>query len=154
MDPTRPIRPSRPDERAQLTIDFLIGIVTFLVVVGLVFTFIPEMLVPFTSTQSAHPIVADRTATHLAENELAEEPGALDGDAVVDFFDRSDDNGQITTDLGISEPTRVTVTIRETSGTIVHERGPSPPTDTGQVTTAQRSVIYDEETHYLVVEVW
>lgn len=146
----RPARPSRPNARAQLTIDFLIGIVTFLVVVGLVFTVIPEMLVPFTSTQSAHPVVADRTATHLAEDELAEERGVLDTDSVADFFDGSDDTEELTVDLGISEPTRVNVTVRGTA----YERGPAPPTDTGQVTTAQRSVIYNEESHDLVVEVW
>jgi hypothetical protein len=149
-----PIRPSRPNARAQLTIDFLIGIVTFLVVVGLVFTFVPEMLVPFTSTQSAHPVVADRTATHLAEDELAEERGMLDTDSTANFFEGSDDNEVLTADLGISEPTRVNVTVRETSRTVIHERGPAPPTDTGQVTTAQRSVIYEGDSHDLVVEVW
>lgn len=63
MDRERRNEAGRPDERAQLTVDYLVGTVTFLLVVGFVFSFVPEMLVPFTSGQPAHPAVADRTAT-------------------------------------------------------------------------------------------
>lgn len=139
----------RTDERAQLTVDFLVGAVTFLMVVGFVFALVPEMLVPFSASQSAQPAVADRTATHLADDALADEPGSLDEGAVEAFFDGSDDGGELAAELGVSEPTRLNVAISGTD----HERGPAPP-EAGDVTVAERTVSYGGEAHRLVVEVW
>lgn len=139
----------RSDGRAQLTVDFLVGAATFLLVVGFVFALVPEMLVPFTATQSAHPTVADRTATHLADDALANEPGVLDESEVEAFFDGSDDDRRLAAELGVSEPTRLNVSIAGTG----HERGPAPP-ESGDVTVAERTVSYNGEAHRLVVEVW
>lgn len=144
----------RRNARAQLTIDFLIGIVTFLLVVGFVFSFVPEMLVPFTTSQSSHPVVADRTATHLAEDRLAAESGVLDGGSVNGFFDGSDSEADLRGEVGVSDPTRVTVALEGMDGSVVHERGPAPPRETGQVTVVHRTVTYEGESHRLVVEVW
>lgn len=152
MDRERRNEAGRPDERAQLTVDYLVGTVTFLLVVGFVFSFVPEMLVPFTSGQPAHPAVADRTASHLTENRLAAEPGVLDGDAVETFFDGADDAATLRNELGVSEPIRITVTL---DGSIDRlERGPDPPREAGETTVTRRTVLYDDEAYELVVEVW
>ncbi|MFC6906303.1 DUF7287 family protein [Halalkalicoccus tibetensis] len=139
----------RTDERAQLTIDFLVGAAMFLMVVGFVFALVPEMIVPFGASQSAHPAVADRTATHLADDALADEPGVLDESEVEEFFGGSDDSGEFVAELGVSEPARLNVAIDGTD----HERGPTPP-ESADVTVAERTVTYDGEAHRLVVEVW
>lgn len=152
MNSERQDETDRPNGRAQLTIDFLIGIATFLLVVGLVFSFVPEMLVPFTNSQSSHPTVADRTATHLAEDRLAAEPGVLDGDATEAFFEGSDDGADLGSELGIDEPVRVAVALDGPDDAL--ERGPSPPRDDGQTTVAHRTMTDAEENHRLVVEVW
>ncbi|WP_162993832.1 DUF7287 family protein [Halalkalicoccus subterraneus] len=152
MDRERRNGAGRSDERAQLTVDYLVGTVTFLLVIGFVFSFVPEMLVPFTNGQPAHPVVADRTASHLAEDRLAAEPGVLDDDAVEAFFDGADDAADLRDELGVSEPIRVTVTLDGPAERL--ERGPDPPREFGETTVTRRTVLYDDETCELVVEVW
>lgn len=64
--------PSERPDRGQTTIDFLIAISTFVIVVGFLFAFVPGTTLPFNDGQSANPLIADRTATHLAADVLAD----------------------------------------------------------------------------------
>lgn len=147
-DPERPA--SDRSSRAQTTIDFLIAIGTFVVVVGFVFSFTPGITVPFLDGQSAHPLIADRAATHLASDELTDvdSPGELDSGAVKAFFELDDDPNVV---LGIETSRSVRVEIVDRNGDIIiHNdvelaRGPEPPARSGRVTIARRTVALDGE---------
>jgi hypothetical protein len=86
--------PDQRRDRGQTTLDFAIGMSVFLIAVAFVFSFIPGMLQPFTGSNEAKTVVADRVADSLAEGMLGHptEPYILDSDCTVAFFDPSDDN--------------------------------------------------------------
>lgn len=136
--------------RAQTTIDFLIAISTFVVVIGFLFSFIPGITVPFADGQSANPVIADRTATHLASDELADtnSPGRHDLDAVKAFFESEDDPNAV---LGVRTTKNVHVSVVDRNGDVVTldgitlARGPEHPTESGRVTIAWRTVAFDGE---------
>lgn len=83
-----------PRDRGQTTLDFAIGMSVFLIAVAFVFSFIPGMLEPFTGSNEAKTVVADRVADSLAEGMLGspERPYILDGDCTVAFFDPASEN--------------------------------------------------------------
>lgn len=164
----RSVPSSEHSARGQTTIDFLIAISTFVIVVGFLFAFVPGTTLPFSDGQSANPVIADRAATHLAADALASPDGSnvLDSDAVTAFFGPDDDPNA---DLGIAESKRVHVGIADSTGDPVTyadtelRRGPEPPAESGRVTIAQRTVALDgepcrlempEERCTLSVEVW
>lgn len=136
--------------RAQTTIDFLIAISTFVVVIGFLFSFIPGITAPFDDGQSANPIIADRTATHLASDTLTSPASAetLNGTEVTDFFGTE---GGLNDELGVRGTKRLHVAIADSNGDVVTyngvelARGSEPPTESGRVTTARRSVALDEQ---------
>lgn len=142
--------PSERPDRGQTTIDFLIAISTFVIVVGFLFAFVPGTTLPFNDGQSANPLIADRAATHLVTDALADpaESSILAGERVVDFFDPDDDPNA---DLAIAGSKRVHVGITDSAGDPVTysgtelRRGPKPPAESGRVTIAQRTVALDEE---------
>jgi len=77
--------------RGQTTLDFATGTVIFLLSLIFVFSFIPGVLQPFTGTQQAEPVVANRVADRLVEGGLGspDRPYTLDKTCTVEFFDDS-----------------------------------------------------------------
>ena len=136
--------------RAQTTIDFLIAISTFVVVIGFLFSFVPGITVPFNDAQSSNPLIADRTATHLASDTLTDpgSTGTLNETAVNDFFGKE---GGLTDELGVRGTKRMHVEIADSNGDVVTyngvelARGSEPPTEPGRVTTARRAIALDGE---------
>lgn len=139
--------------RAQTTIDFLIVISTFVVVIGFLFSFIPGITTPFNDGQSPNPMIADRTATHLASDTLTSPASTetLNGTEVTDFFGTE---GGLNDELGVKGTKRLHVEIADSNGDVVTYNGvelargsepPTSPTESGRVTTARRSVALDEQ---------
>lgn len=112
-------------ERGQTSIDFLVGIGVFLLTTGFIFGFVPGLLAPFGTSQSV-PLVADRVADTLVEDQFVDGPDAeqLNERCVIGFFnatlaDGSDcSSDQAETDLaqrvGIDRSYRVNVSLVRT----------------------------------------
>jgi len=58
------------DDGGQMSIDFLIGIMIFLIAFIFLFAAIPSMFTPFQSNSDELTMIADRVAATLVENEL------------------------------------------------------------------------------------
>ena len=158
-------------DRAQTTIDFLVGMSVFLMTVAFVIAFLPSVFEPFTAADEGNTLAADRTAALLAEHLLADPatPTVLDATCTAEFFSETDD-GMIgdcrfthdATDLeaalGVGPATAVNVTVEE--GGTVHavdgvelSAGPTPP-NSESVVSARRVVLLDGEERDLFVRVW
>lgn len=77
------------DDRGQTTLDFAVGASVFLLAVGFVVLFVPTMFDPFSFGDGAGPVVAERSATYLADGLLVADPGTpgtLDGGCTIAFF--------------------------------------------------------------------
>jgi len=167
-------------DRAQTLIDFAIGASVFLIVVGVVFAFVPSMFEPFSAAGGSSPIVADRTADHLTESMLVADPAnpsVLSAACTAVFFGENEtlaENtscGFATNDstaelLGV-DTRNVNVTVREPSDS--PSTGPAVkrsvddteytltrgtegvPSD---VSTASRIVLIEGDRYRLVVKVW
>lgn len=83
-------------DRAQTTIDFIIGIGVFMLVVGFVLGVIPGMVDPFSDSQET-TLVADRLATQVSEGMLAEpdRPTVLNETCTFAFFNDTLGDGAI-----------------------------------------------------------
>lgn len=140
-------------DRGQTTLDFLIGISTFLLVVGLAFTMVPGIVEPFAGSRSATPLVADSAADRLAQEVLAEEadPHVLNTTAMEEFFDGSE--ASVREDLALGPQVSVNVTL---DGPSVSYRavGDTPTDAAGSVYAAWRVVSVDGEQADLRVRVW
>lgn len=81
-------------DRAQTTIDFMIGAGVFMITVGFVLGVIPGMIDPFSESQET-TLVADRLATQISEGMLAkpDQPTVLNQTCVNAFFDQDLDPG-------------------------------------------------------------
>lgn len=81
------------DERAQLTLDYLIAITFFLFAVFFVFQYASGLFTPLQSNSNEVTLVADRTATNLVENTLNDNSelttNFVDKDKIDDFFNSS-----------------------------------------------------------------
>lgn len=111
--------------RAQTTIDFVIGMAVFLLVVGFVLGVIPGMVDPFSDSQET-TIVADRLATQISEGMLAEpdQPTVLNRTCVNAFFNATPASGSdcpvpfdadeddLATRLGVQDRQTINVTIK------------------------------------------
>ena len=163
--------------RAQTSIDFVVGMSVFLLTVAFVVGFLPGAFEPFTAGGEGDVLAADRTASLLAEQLLAEptDPGGLDAACTAEFFDAAGDGAggasgcQFGTDaadldaaLGLGPTTSVNVTIEENGtvrslspgGTTVElSAGPEPPRNEG-VVVSRRVVLLDGEERDLYVRVW
>lgn len=75
--------------RGQTTLDFALGISLFLIVLVVVFQFIPGLLQPFNSGTQGETVAVDRIADQLAGSLLAESssPYVLLTDCTREFFD-------------------------------------------------------------------
>lgn len=116
---------STDGKRAQTTIDFMIGMGVFLLVVGFVLGVIPGMIDPFSDSQET-TIVADRIATQISEGMLAEpdRPTVLNETCVNAFFNQSLASGDdcpvpfdaseddLATRLGVQDRQSINLTIK------------------------------------------
>ncbi len=77
-------------QRAQTTIDFLIGVGVFLLVFGFVISVIPGMIDPFEEGQET-PLVADRIASQVTETMIGEpsQPTILNATCTNAFFNKT-----------------------------------------------------------------
>ncbi|PSQ46058.1 hypothetical protein BRD15_10170 [Halobacteriales archaeon SW_6_65_15] len=159
--------------RAQTSIDFVVGMSVFLLTVAFVVAFLPGVFEPFTTSDEGDVLTADRTASLLVEQLLAEptNPGAPDPDCTAEFFDADGDVGSCRFDadaadlddaLGLGPATAANVTVEE-NGTIHSlDRGGSPvelragsePPESENVVVSRRVVLLDGEERDLVVRVW
>lgn len=138
-------------DRAQTTLDFLVGTSVFLVAVGLAFTFVPGMLDPFAGGREVNALAADRAAAELVGDELAA-PGdlyAVNESRADGFFDPSTD---VHDRLGVDSRLAVNVTL--TTDTRRWAVGPDPPDDSSSVIAAWRVVRVGGERGDLRVRVW
>lgn len=138
-------------DRGQSTLDFLLGVVIFLIAIMIVVAVIPGMLDPFTSGSESHPVVADRAVSTLATEELGtESPYVASDSAVADVFDQSE--SELITTLGLPDSIRLNVTMDNRTGT-VGSLGPIPPS-AKSATAAWRVVDYNGSPANVTVRVW
>ncbi len=110
--------------KGQTTLDFTIGISVFLVVLIFVFTFVPGLLTPFTTTNEQAPALSDRLADKLSQGRLGDpaEPYVLNttgSNCAVEFFDLDSspptdcryDGDELYERLNVKERTNVNVTL-------------------------------------------
>lgn len=105
--------------RGQTTLDFATGTAVFLLTLIFVFSFVPGILQPFTDTQQAEPVVANRVADRLAEGALGSpsQPYALNRTCTVEFFDDNAPSGcnyqgtDLNDRVGLTDRTAVNVTM-------------------------------------------
>lgn len=170
MAPRRPSgaaeHTDRGRNRGQTTIDFAVGAVLFLLTMAFVFTFVPTMFQPFETNQS-DPLVADRVANTLATDLLGDpsEPYVIDESCTEAFFDGNappsgcpdPTNGALGNHpnliLGVESDTNVNVTLVDSSGTVTESVGPSRANAQSAI-TAQRRVLYKNQSYDLFVRVW
>lgn len=119
----------RPEEhgrhRGQTTIDFMIGVGVFLLMVGFVLGMIPGMIDPFSDSQET-TLVADRLATQISEGMFADpdRPTVLNDTCTFAFFNASLGDGadcpvpfdetedDLPTRLGVQDRQTINVTIQ------------------------------------------
>jgi hypothetical protein len=115
---------SNRDDRAQTTLDLLVGVSVFLITAGFVIATASGMVDPYVGDQE-HPLVADRTTALLAEGMFVtgDESGNLNETCTYGFFDSGLGEGScaipydeaesdITERLGLTSWYAVNVTIR------------------------------------------
>lgn len=159
------------NRRGQTTVDYAIGITTFLLVLAFVFAFIPSITGPFTAEPTDRPLIADRSADHLSKELLVEEPGSirLDEGCTEAFFEadgapdecRYDiDGSDLPAALHVDRPgVSVNVTIDDGDGTVRTiggtelSAGGTPPASSS-VVVARRVVLLDDRRGYLRMRVW
>jgi hypothetical protein len=79
------------DNRAQITVDYIVGIGIFIAAFIFVYAFVPTIFTPFHSNSDELTMVADRVAATLVENIFAVNnsstklPGILDSKKIHDF---------------------------------------------------------------------
>jgi hypothetical protein len=111
--------PTMSTSKGQTTLDFTIGISVFLIVLIFVFTFVPGLLTPFTTTNEQAPALSDRLADKLSQGMLGDpaEPYVLNTTCAANFFNGSSpgdcryDGTELYERLDIKERTNVNVTL-------------------------------------------
>lgn len=158
--------------RGQTTLDYAVGVATFLIVVGFVFALIPSIVGPFTAQPSDRPLIADRSADQLSQKMLVDAPTAYSLNATcTEGFFHADGGGPAgcrygmdaqdlpaalnVSSLGVS----FNVTIRDAAGDVRSVDGtPLAAGDTprpgANVVTANRVVLLEDTRGYLQVRVW
>lgn len=158
-------------QRGQTTIDYVIGLSIFLVVIVFVLGFLPTIFAPFEADTGGSTILADRSADRLASDLLVEspdKPAVLDQECTTEFFDadtnvpsdcRYDvDGADLSTALGTDQFTNLNVTVRS-GETISQIDGTSlavgdSPEGNENVVVANRVVFVAGDQHQLYVRVW
>ncbi|WP_332898686.1 DUF7287 family protein [Haladaptatus sp. CMSO5] len=167
-------------ERAQTSMDFLVGMSMFLIIVIFVLSFVPGIIAPFNDNVQEDTVTVDRVATQLSKGMLGSnaEPYILNAQCTADFFDASvvgnpndcnfdpdRNNASVSERFGLSNTQQLNITIeRDTdgdgdreivsSGGILLKEGRSPPTSTASVVVARRVVYLDGQDVSLVVRMW
>lgn len=166
--------------RGQTNVDFLVGIVVFLLAVTFVVGAVPQLLVPYDDQET--PLVAERTAATVADSLLAVDGtvGVLDVSCTGAFFVGTNDTGcpfdadaPLERRVGVDGSYRVNVTVEwnvtgdptpETlcynggdvgacgSGRLV--AGPATPDRLRSVAVARRTVRLDTRSAVVEVRVW
>jgi len=163
---------ARRTTRAQTTIDFVIGVSLFLIVVAFVVAFVPTIFAPFESAEG--PQTADRIATSLSADRLGDpaDPYLLNETCTTGLFDqlngssdadpacRFNTSADTTAELFALDGTQdANVSVHELDGGVATiddtslAAGPALP-ETQSVTSAQRVVAIGGQTYRLVVRVW
>jgi hypothetical protein len=158
--------------RGQTTLDYAVGVASFLIVVGFVFAFIPSIVGPFTAEPSDRPLIADRSADQLSQDMLIDAPTAyaLNATCTEAFFDADGtapddcrfgmDAQDLPTALNVSSPgVSFNVTIRDANGDLRSVDGTElaagePPRPGSNVVSAKRVVLLDNSRGYLTVKAW
>lgn len=135
-------------DRAQTALDYTIGVGVFIIAASLAFMFAINILAPTTASNGHSNLVADRTATHLAVDELAEDRYVWNRTDVDTFFALSASNA---TDRVPPDDDRWNATLETENNrwTI----GPTPPSR-NSVGTAWRVGTVDGNRADLRVRVW
>lgn len=159
--------------RGQTTLDFVLGIGVFIVVVAFVFGFVPGMVDPFTQDQ-AEGQVADRVADAVVDDltDAVGEPSELNETKTVAFFADSTD---LAYRAGVDSRYGITVTLGRpvdgdadlqvlcgesgavqpcAAGGDALQRGDSVPASSTTIGTARRSVIVNDRIAIVYVQVW
>lgn len=160
------------------------AMVLFLAVIGVVFTFVPGMLDPFTD-ETDRPLVANRVADQLVGYHLSAETGPADLNLTCTrwFFNGSgpdtcpgfNTSESLTERVGVSSTTHLNVTLAAdldgdrtlevlcgsaagigpcTAGGTPMAVGDRPPSEYGAQVTARRGVFVDGRSVSLIVRVW
>lgn len=124
-----------PDERGQTGLDFVIGIGIFLLAVGFLVAFAPNMVAPHSDSPEL-PLVADRAANY-AVSQIETNPS--------DFF---------TAKAPLVEGYEVKVILVKSDDTLINKYETVPQQGSSSIAVAHRVVEYGGETAYLTVEVW
>jgi len=158
--------------RGQTTLDYAVGVASFLIVVGFVFAFIPSVVGPFTAEPSDRPLIADRSADQLSQDMLIDAPSAysLNATCTEGFFDADGtapggcrfgtDAQDLPAALNVSSPgVSFNVTVRDANGSVRSVDGTSlsaggTPRPGANVVAAKRVVLLDGTRGYLRVRVW
>lgn len=142
----------------------------FLVTLGLVLGFVPNMFQPFETDTGPDMVTADRSAALLVEDLLVVdigEPSVLNATCTAEFFDGDgttagcrfeDDARDVHSALAIDEFTTVNVTV-ESGGSVQSVGGETlalgdAPASTSDVVVAKRVVLLDDQQMTLYVRVW
>lgn len=136
-------------ERGQTALDFAVAIGVFVLAMAFVLAFVPSMFAPFFGMGAADGLVADRSASYLADNKLAADPaqpGALDQEKVDTFFDNCATNSSswLAGELGVGTD-NIHIQLAEDSC------GNDPD---GAETVSKRIVTVDGDQRTLEVTVW
>lgn len=138
-------------ERAQTTIDFAVGASVFLLTVAFAFSFIPGLITPFASGQESTPVVANRVADDLVQEDLAVDgdPYTLDATKTTTVLNGSD---TLPDRIDVPPLMDANVTLTNASG-LAASRGPTPPSS-ASTSVAWRVVTYRGDHAELRVTVW
>lgn len=121
---SRTSSPSTTD-RGQTPLDFVVAVGIFIIVIGFVFSVIPNLVDPFSGDQEK-TLVADRLGTQISEGMLAEpdRPTVLNETCTFGFFDENLGSGDgcpvpfdageddLPTRLGVRDHHSINVTIK------------------------------------------
>lgn len=173
----------RNRDRGQTNIDFVVGIVVFILALSFVVAATPQLLAPYEDQETL--IVAERVTSTLADSLLADrrDPGHLDIDCIGAFFRTTAapcptfDATESTTDrIGVEATYRVNVTLQWNvtgdaepevlcynggdvgacvpGGTDPLAVGYPVPQDHGSVASERRTVVVGDQPAILQVRVW
>lgn len=168
------------DDRAQMLPDFVIGMAVFLLTIGFVISFIPQMTVPYQGQE--RPIVAERISNTLADDLLAEQGtlSQLNETCTEELFTEAesgvcpfDASTSVNEQVGVSSRYTVNVSIKRnvsggpepeilcandgsfgTCGSNPLAIGPPVPSAGESVVTSRRAVFVGGNVSELEVSVW
>ena len=175
------IRGGASRSRGQTPVDFVAGMGVFIVAVGFVVWFVPDLFVALDGGADT-PMMADRVASQVTGPLLGEPTaGVLDTTCTIAFFTGTGGAGcgfnagaPVADTVGVDTPYSVNVTLEQAvsggpetqllradggdivagnTGTLL-TTGPNPPSSGGEVTVVRRPVVVDGEYAYVVVRIW